>query len=84
MSISADKQEPDDDIYDVWVEQKPVHASNMSQECVDKNAKRRHEWRGLSQKELLNLWVAGIPRMSKDRYIQIAQQVEQYLKEKNT
>ena len=25
MSIRAMKQEPDDDIYDIWVEQKPVN-----------------------------------------------------------
>jgi len=61
----------------------PVDEINITQECVDKNKKCKCEWRGLSQKELLTLWVAGIPRMSKERYIQIAQQVEQYLKEKN-
>jgi aspartyl-tRNA synthetase len=43
----AEKQEPDDDIYDVWVEQKPVHASDTSQERVDETAKRKHEWVGL-------------------------------------
>ena len=33
----------DDDIYDIWVEQKPVHANDISQECVDETAKSEHE-----------------------------------------
>jgi DNA-directed RNA polymerase, alpha subunit/40 kD subunit len=41
------------------------------------------KWRGLDEKDLRHLWIEGIPRMSKDRYIAIARQVEAYLKEKN-
>ena len=33
----------DTDIYDVWVEQKPAHASDILQEPVDETAKREHE-----------------------------------------
>lgn len=41
-------------------------------------------WCGLDEKDLRHLWIEGIPRMSKDRYVSIARQVESYLKEKNT
>ena len=42
------------------------------------------KWCGLDEKDLRYLWIEGIPRMSKDRYVSIARQVEAYLKEKNT
>ena len=79
----AEKQDPDSDIYDIWVEHKPVHASDMSQERVDETAKRKHEWVGLTDeeiKEIVGPWgdtpIKGYTRKLFD-------QIEEKLKEKN-
>ena len=78
MSISEMKQEPDVDIYDIWVEQKPVHDSDISQKPVDETAKGKHEWVGLTEDEVMNIWYQnGFECMI------YAKAIEAKLKEKN-
>ena len=72
-----DGHQPDVDIYDVWVEQKPVHAIDMNQEPVDETAKREREWVGLTEKEIADL------ACSVDSYKGLCQATEAKLKEKN-
>jgi hypothetical protein len=58
--------------------QESVHAINISQEFVDKTAKDRHEWFGLTHIEIGNLWAD-----SQEVYA-FAKAIDAKLKEKNT
>jgi hypothetical protein len=59
----------------------PVHAIDISQERVDETAKHKHEWVGLTDEEIENLWeMAQAWNAPKHFYILIAAK----LKEKNT
>ena len=55
---------------------KPVHASDISQERVDENAKHEHEWVGLTDEEFEEYahWI----------YPEKLIELENLLKEKNT
>jgi len=97
----AKKQEPYgyfryDIQLDAWVQNKestqgvafytaPVHAIDMSQECVDETAKRKHEWVGLTEEEL-KTWktVPIFEGVDPDQIRWIARKAEETLKEKNT
>jgi hypothetical protein len=58
-TVDESAQEPDDDIYDVWVEKKPVkpvkpvHASDMSEKHVQISDKNRHEWGSVTDDALI-------------------------------
>jgi hypothetical protein len=54
----------------------PVHASDISQECVDETAKCKHEWVGLTDDEIWDCYTS----QGKQFYLAI----EAKLKEKNT
>jgi hypothetical protein len=73
-----------------WVEElrggpERVHASDISQECVDETAKRKHEWVGLTEEEL-KTWktVPIFEGVDPDQIRWIARKAEETLKEKNT
>ena len=60
-----------------------VYADDTSQERVDEKAKRKHEWVGLTLKEILiNRHL--IDWTSEWSYLEFAREIERALKEKNT
>jgi hypothetical protein len=83
MSISAMKQDPDDDIYDIWVEQKPVRTSDISQEPVDETAKCKHEWVGLTDQEIYDIREDHTYNDEEFNEWGFAKDIEAKLKEKN-
>jgi FAD/FMN-containing dehydrogenase len=63
-----------------------VDAVNMSQERVDETEKREHEWVGLTDEEMNELWVEyhGDSCIADGRIPEYEKAIEAKLKEKNT
>jgi hypothetical protein len=58
----------------------PVHASDISQERVDETAKRKHEWVGLTDEEIFDVY----KQVDSMQYLTFGKAIEAKLKEKNT